>query len=253
MEIKGILFDKDGTILKFQDLWLDAAKHVIREFILINHIPQSEEMQSFLLKAMGVENDIINPDGALAYMTYEQIGAIVAAAMWEKNPEWGISDELAGRQMSVLFETVLTKEQLACTPTCDLKKLFQELKKRGIYIGLATADNLPVTKQCLKQLDVEDVFDFIGCDDGIMHHKPHSDMFNAFCEKYHLKPQEVAVVGDTANDMYFARNGGGIAVGTLSGLGKKETFKGLADYIIYTPENLPSLLDKLCARKIKVY
>lgn len=243
MKIKGILFDKDGTILKFQDLWLDAAKHVIQDFMLINHLPRTKEIEQFLLKAMGVENDIIKSDGPLAYLPYEQIGAAVARALRGENGAWNLPDELAGRQMSVLFETVLSVEQLQCTPTCDLKLLFQQLKDRGIRIGLATADNLPVTMLCLKQLGIAELFDFIGCDDGVLKPKPHPDMFEAFCTKYQLTDEEVAVVGDTANDMRFARVCGGIAVGTLSGLAERENFQELADYIVDTPADIILLLD----------
>lgn len=243
MKIKGILFDKDGTILKFQDLWLDAAKHVLRNFIIINHLPQTEEMCLFLSDAIGVKKGIVKPDGPLGYMTYEQIGAVIATALRTKNPKWNLSDELSGRQMSVLFETALMVEELSCTPTCDLKMLLGKLKKNEIYTGLATADNPYVTKQCLKRLEIEKEFDFIGCDDGVLCPKPAPDIFRAFCEKYELRAEEVAVIGDTANDMQFAKACGGIAVGTLSGLAEREDLDKLADHIIDTPADILSLLE----------
>ena len=121
--IRGILFDKDGTLLCFEELWLDATKHVIYDFCRLNRLPENKKVETLILKAMGVENEKIRQDGALAYMTYEQIGAVVVTTLHQAGMAEHVSRELAGRQMSVLFETVLAREQLACIPTCDLKTL----------------------------------------------------------------------------------------------------------------------------------
>lgn len=250
--IKGILFDKDGTLLNFEKLWLDAAKYVVWDFCFINHLPVGDEVEGFLLKTMGIEGNTIRQDGPLAYMTYEQIGATVARALqntiYKDLPEklqrdffvqdTGISEELASRQIQVLFETVLEREALPCIPTCNLKELFARLQKKDIRIGLVTADNAFATEKCLKQLGIEKEFDFIGCDDGILKPKPEPDMFWAFCEQCNLRPGEIAVVGDTVNDMHFAKNCGGMAVGTLSGLAAEEDFLPFADRIIQTPEEI---------------
>lgn len=233
--IQGILFDKDGTLLRFEELWLDAARHVIYDFCRLNRLPENKKVETLILKAMGVENETIRQDGALAYMTYEQIGAVVVTALHQAGMAEKISTELAGRQMSVLFETVLAREQLACIPTCDLKNLFKTLKARDIKTGLATADNLPVTEKCLKQLEIMEEFDFVGCDDGILKPKPEPDMFEAFCGKQGLKPEQVAVIGDTVNDMLFAKKCKGIAVGTLSGIASREELEEAADIIVETP------------------
>lgn len=255
--IKGVLFDKDGTLLKFQELWLDAAKYVVWDFCILNHLPVSTELKEFLLKAMGVENDVIRQDGPLAYMTYEQIGEAVVNAL--KTVEYKdlseklkidlyggtvkLSKELAGRQMKILFETVLEREELTCIPTCDVKSLLKKLKKQNIKIGLATADNRSVTEKCLNQLGILQEFDFLGCNDGILKPKPEKDMFESFCKVCDLKAEEIAVAGDTVNDMYFAKNAGGVAVGILCGLANREELEPLADIIMETPEELIAMIN----------
>lgn len=254
--MKGILFDKDGTLLNFEKLWLDAAKYVIWEFCFINHLTVGDEVEKFLLKTIGVEENTIRHDGPLAYMTYEQIGAVLADAlnhpMQKDYPDKlqretirqkrVFSQELTGRQIQVLFETVFEREALTCAPTCDLKELFVGLRKKGICIGLATADNKRITERCLKELEIDQKFDFIGCDNGILKPKPKPDMFDAFCKECHLLPGEVAVVGDTVNDMCFAKTCGGIAIGTLSGLADEDALKPFADIIVHTPLEVLQLI-----------
>ena len=41
MQIKGILFDKDGTLIDFFSLWLAAAERAIPEFLAEQGLPQS--------------------------------------------------------------------------------------------------------------------------------------------------------------------------------------------------------------------
>ncbi len=80
-------------------------------------------------------------------------------------------------------------------------------------------------KSCLKKLGTYQEFDYVGADDGVKRPKPEADMFLEFQHKFNLKPEEIAVVGDTYNDVVFARNNGGIAIGVLSGVSSEEDFR----------------------------
>ena len=126
--MKGILFDKAGTLLNFEKLWLDAAKYVIWEFCFINHLTVGDEVEKFLLKTIGVEENTIRHDGPLAYMTYEQIGAVLADAlnhpMQKDYPDKlqretirqkrVFSQELTGRQIQVLMFIAKDCRQKIC-------------------------------------------------------------------------------------------------------------------------------------------
>ena len=47
--------------------------------------------------------------------------------------------------------------------------------------------------------------DYVGADDGVLRPKPEADMFLEFQKKFGLKPREIAVVGDTYNDIRFGK------------------------------------------------
>jgi len=66
-----------------------------------------------------------------------------------------------------------------------------------------------------------------------------------FQKKFGLKPQEIAVVGDTYNDIRFARENGGVAIGVLSGVSQEADFCGEADYILNSVGELPQLLEQI--------
>lgn len=242
MQIRGILFDKDGTLIEFHKLWYGATKKVVELFCVINQLPISEDMQQRLLEVVGVEGEKIRQDGALAYKTYGGIGADIAAFL--EGQGILIDKELAGRQLEVLYETVLGQADVQYLPTCDLKKLFGNLKEQGIKIGLATADNAVISKICLEKLGILQEFDYLGWDDGSCRPKPAPDMLERFCAQCGLVPEQVAVVGDTVNDMRFAKENGAVAVGTLSGLATEQALRKVADIVVETPSGLEKLLER---------
>ena len=59
--IRGILFDKDGTLVDFFSLWLQAALAVTPAFLEENHIQPDKDMIDYVLRAMGVEDGKVDP------------------------------------------------------------------------------------------------------------------------------------------------------------------------------------------------
>lgn len=88
-------------------------------------------------------------------------------------------------------------------------------------------------------------FDYIGADDGKRKPKPEKDMFQEFAEEYQFLPSEIMIVGDTFNDMLFAKRCGGISVAVLSGVSSKKDFEDSFDYILRSVGEIPALLDKI--------
>ncbi len=243
MGIKGILFDKDGTLLDFHLLWSRSAPVVVDQLIHMNQWDETEVDRDFILKAMGVEAERVIPEGALAYMTYSEIGGEISRALSQKKIHK--DSVLLGSQLSVLYETVISDKDYSKSVITDLPNLFHQLKGMGLKIGLATADTFHSAQKCFKALNVYESFDFIGSDDGILRPKPKADMFDSFAKKFGFLPEEIAVVGDTPNDMIFAHKCGGTGIGVLSGLSSLKDLEDKADYVISSVKTLPELIDNL--------
>ena len=245
--IKGILFDKDGTLVDFFSLWLGAAEEVTGEFLRKNSMPEDREMREYIMEAMGIKNNKADPKGGLAYKSYAEIAKDLEKALSKKNIS--ISVREIGAQLEGVFTQYISGDDVCYIETADLKVLLEKLKRMEIYIGLATADTLYSALKCLESLNILAEFDYIGADDGVKRPKPYSDMFQEFQEKFSLKPEEIAVVGDTCNDMVFARQNGGIGIGVLSGVSEREDFGKEADYILASVEGLPAFLKELQNRQ----
>ena len=68
MKFKALLFDKDGTLLEFHNMWLNVSRSAcaqIKNYSDTNHGHQTITITE-LLSAIGVEGDIVHNHGLLA-------------------------------------------------------------------------------------------------------------------------------------------------------------------------------------------
>ena len=71
--IKGILFDKDGTLIDFS-LWRDAGIKTIQS-IMEEYSLKDEKLFEDLKKSIGITESGVEPFGALAYKSHEDLAA----------------------------------------------------------------------------------------------------------------------------------------------------------------------------------
>lgn len=241
--IKGILFDKDGTLVDFFSLWFQAATSVIPIFLKQNGLEASDRLVHHLLRAIGVNEGEIDPKGALAYKSYGEIAEDICIALREEGIMVSVLE--TREQLEELFNQSVTSRDIKFQLFTDMNVLMEDLKVRNIVIGLATADTEISAENCLRSIGIKEFFDYIGADDGRRRPKPDKEMFLEFAEQFSLKPEEIAVVGDTYNDMLFAKQNGGTAIGVLSGVSETADFGNKADYVITSIHELPQLLDRI--------
>ncbi|MDT8719067.1 HAD family hydrolase [Clostridium sp. 19966] len=230
--IKGILFDKDGTLLDFNSIWVPVAEALAKEIAADLQVDKSCDLEEKLLKSIGVCCGKVEPMGILAWGTVGDIADQLKAVLHEEN----IKKELL-QDIEVIIENKISRlsreKAVLVRPIGDLEKLFEKLKALGVFIGLATSDTYESAKLCLKILKIEEYFDFIGADDGISKSKPNPELLNKFCMACHIKPEEVAVVGDTEVDIELAANGNAaLAIAVLSGASGIDTISQQADFIL---------------------
>lgn len=230
-KIRGILFDKDGTILDFNAMWIPVAEELVNEIIDgLVHSPKANVKEK-LFQSIGIIHGKIDSKGVYAHGTAEDIAGEFIKVFNRCDINYGDAADFK-KHIIDKYNKIAKDDRREVIPTANLKMVFEGLKKQGVYIGVSTADTDESTEYCLKRLGVYHYFDFIGSDDGRFKRKPDPDLLNHFCKVCRLMPYEVAVVGDTMVDMMFARNGNaGYAIGVLSGVGEEEELNKLADVI----------------------
>ncbi|MDO5146459.1 MAG: HAD family hydrolase [Eubacteriales bacterium] len=244
MEIKGILFDKDGTLIDFYEVWGTAAEAVEKRLAKRYGFEGQKEIRSLMQDALGIEEDgKILSEGALAYKSYRDI----AKDMWEKMhlctalPD---AENLAQVLREYFYEEVNEKRKTYPVFT-NLPRMMEALVEKKIHIGVATTDEEMATKDCLRRLGIDSYISFYGTAGNEMPEKPNGKLVHMAAEAWQVKPEEIAVVGDTPNDMRFAHNAGAVAIGVLSGVGSLDDLQEDADMILASVDGLPQLLEKI--------
>ncbi|WP_337266225.1 HAD family hydrolase [Oryzifoliimicrobium ureilyticus] len=227
--IKGILFDKDGTLLDYDESWLP----VNRELAAIAACGDAA-LAKRLLRACGMDPDTgkIEPDSLLAAGNTKQIAEGLTAA----GSPLSIS-ELTER-LDVLFAQAVDY----AVPVADLAVHFSRLKKLGLRLGIASSDNERSIRLMAARFGITEYVDFIAGYDSGFGVKPEPGMVLGFCAATGLEPSQVAMVGDNNHDLHMGRNAGtGMTIAVLTGTGDRLSLSE-ADYCLDDITGLESLL-----------
>ncbi|VYU24976.1 HAD-IA family hydrolase [Peptoniphilus gorbachii] len=225
--IKAILFDKDGTLLKFSDIWVDSIVKFLNEKNL------SEDKKKKLFKKIGVkENNEVEENSILSSETVKDLALIFSEFLD------GEIDEIY-REIDDFLLEFLKENKEEIVETCDLKNLFIDLKNRGIIIGLFTSDNFRNAKFSMEYLNLDNFIDFYAAAD-LYEKKPNTESLEIFKEKYSLKDEEIIIVGDSKVDMIFGKDT--IKLGVLCGTGSREMLLKYTENIAEDPRGVLKLL-----------
>ena len=231
MTIKGLLFDKDGTLLDYHQTWAPlnrtAALHIAG-----GDLELAERMLDYA--GQDPATDRVRPGSHLAAGTAVEI----AAAFEHIFPDHGLAN------LPDLIDTVF-HEDLAhhSTAVYGLKDVIDLFVGRGLKLGVVTADSAKGATISLTPFNILHQFDFVcGYDSGPAP-KPDPAPVHAFCQETALTPSEVAVIGDNTHDMVMGRAAGaGLVVGVLTGTSGHDELSPLADVVLDSINDLESCL-----------
>lgn len=229
--IRGVLFDKDGTLIDFQQSWGPVMGLVADEIgggdgeladellRIGGHDPVTGHTAAGSLLAAGTAVEVAEAWApVLGHRDIAALAAAIDAGFRRHGPDYAVPVPLLGETLEVLAA-------------------------RGLPLGVATSDSEGAALDGLERLGLIDRFAFIcGFDTG---HgvKPGPGMVLGFCAKVGLDPAEVAVVGDNTHDLEMAHAAGaGLRVGVLTGTGRPAELAPLADLILPGIAALPAAL-----------
>lgn len=235
--LRGILFDKDGTLLDLAALWRPAAEQTANE-VLQHYCRGDFSLRKELLFAIGIRGEQLLPEGALVAGTNGDVSLRMQSVL---NQHGIATDNDFVAQTAAFLTRCASGKDSNVWPTCpDLAEVLHTLRQTGIVLGLATSDRPESAMLHLQKLKIKQEFSFFGTDDGTHRTKPAADLMNAFCAQTGFSPAECAVVGDAPNDMRFAANSGSIGI-FLSPNGCTQLPPG-AQYSIRSLSELPSFI-----------
>ncbi len=234
MTIRGLIFDKDGTLFDFRRSWgVWSAR-------LLARLTEDAALQARLAEAIGYYPDRqdFHPDSPVIAGTAPEI----AEALLPHLP--GTNLEALVAQMNALAAEA---EMVQAVP---LRPLFQAFRDRGLVIGLATNDTELPARRHLAAHDLLDLFDFVAGYDSGFGGKPAPGQLLGFARQTGLDPSEIAMVGDSRHDMDAAEAAGMARVAVLTGIAEAGDLYPHADVVLPDIGALPGWLDTLTAREL---
>jgi len=218
--IRGILFDKDGTLIDFGYTWLPVWRRFAS--IVASEYGAGPGDMARLSLALGIGRFGFRGDSLFAQGSNGEILAAVETAL----P--GLERASAGRALA----EAAAPSHLRARPLGLAKQALDGLRLSGLILGVATADDEAATLATLRSAGLLSSFGFIGTNDAVARGKPHPDLMHLFCAYARLEPSEVAVVGDTERDMVFARASGAGQAILIEGAFATAKALGLCDAVV---------------------
>jgi phosphoglycolate phosphatase len=231
MTIRAVLFDKDGTLVDFDATWGPAGLAVMRDLAGAD--------DGALARLIAVA------DYDLATLRFRPASPVVAGSTGDYGPSWA---RAVGRAPDPAFFDEMDALFLVHGLTC-LKPLGQPwavletLAARALPMGIATNDTEASARAQMAALGLDRHLTFYSGWESGHGRKPGPGPVTAFADAVGLKPQEIAVVGDSLHDLHAAR---ALAVAVLTGPrgpAARAELAPFADLMLTALDELPMALE----------
>ncbi|PJI85026.1 phosphoglycolate phosphatase [Yoonia maricola] len=215
--IKGIIFDKDGTLFDYDATWGAWTRQMLEA---------ETGGDPVLFERLA---DVLGYDAATA--TFRPDSMVIAST----------AGELADMIQSVLPEVetgaLLSRMNAAAAEVpqievVPLQTYFTGLRALGLRLGIATNDAEAPARAHLDRAGVTAHFDFIAGYDSGYGGKPAPGQLQIFCAQTGLEPAHCLMVGDSTHDLRAGQAAGMRTVGVLTGPAATAELAPFADVVL---------------------
>lgn len=232
MDIKAIIFDKDGTLADFEATFNPATK------LVLNEICEGDpELMEKAAEAVGynLANNQILPSSVIIAGTGIDIAEALSAVLpIDDIEEFGMGlDEMYGEICQNTLE-----------PIAGVSSTLEALHAQGIILGVATNDSEENAVNQMETLELDHLFEHIFGSDSGFGAKPGSGMIDAFVERLGLMPQQVLMVGDSTHDMQAGKAAGVKTCAVETGLATRKQLEPHADMVLSSVAQLQKALNE---------
>jgi len=228
---RGILFDKDGTLLDFEATWaplLDSLACELtagdpaaaRSLLLAGGLdPKTGRIRAGSVLGSGNTHDIVR--------------------LWFPSLS-GAAFEAMAKRIDARFHAHGESGSVAVP---DLVATLATLDRAGYAMGVATNDGTEAARAAIRGVGAAQYLPHVFGYDSVVRPKPAADIVHAFAATIGAEPSQVVVIGDNLHDIAMARAGGaGAALGVLTGNSSRDDLARHADAVLGSIHDLPQWL-----------
>ena len=208
--IRGILFDKDGTLLEFH-----STQHSIYAALLAclkDDYQVPEPLVQQLSERLGHLPDGPAPDSLIQFSTNQQIAQALFDTCQSYAEERGWQRPFDTNDLLELIEQLSLGDDVPYVALPNVPETLSYLRRKDYKLGVATVDTYTATVAGLEKTGILEYFDYLGSGED-SRPKPDTSLADRFCSQCGVLPSELLIVGDGENDMVFAQNVGAHFIG----------------------------------------
>lgn len=232
MPIRGILFDKDGTLVDFEATWATLARSMA-----LKAADGDAARADFLLDQSGLDlaTNRFRADSIFAAGTNADV-----VELWHPHLE----GEALATTIARFDAWTAVEASKSAVALPGAGAALMRLREAGLVLGVATNDSTEAGRLTVEALGWAPRFRAVYGYDSVPRPKPAPDVVFAFAKLTGLSPAEIAFVGDNRHDLETGRAAhAGLVVGVLSGTGTRAALAPLADVILASVADLPEWLE----------
>ncbi|MEO0744727.1 MAG: HAD family hydrolase [Pseudomonadota bacterium] len=226
--VRGLIFDKDGTLFDFRTTWEAWAAAFLRRAADGDEAHAARAGQAIGFDLVQAE---FHPDSIAIAGTAQEVVEALMPAFPASSPE---------TLMALINAEAARAPQAEAVP---LAPLLDDLRGRGLKLGVATNDSEGPTRSHLDGAGVTARFDFVAGFDSGHGGKPAPGQLLAFCAAVALEPAEVVMVGDSLHDLLAGRAAGMRCVAVLTGMATAQDLAPHSVAVLDDIGGLPAWLD----------
>jgi phosphoglycolate phosphatase-like HAD superfamily hydrolase len=219
-----VVFDKDGTLISFEAMWVGWARDLGIRLELATRRPVAGDIYTTI--GFDPVANRIQPGAPLAVGTMAEIEQLIGAVL----RRWCPSVSAARR---ILADAWFEPDPVAlAVPLADLVGILGTLRASGRRIAVATTDDRRPTEATMAALGIAGLVDDLVCGDDRGPTKPDPDALVGIAERVGLSIERTAMIGDAPADLQMARAAGARPIGVTSGVGSAADLAVATDIVL---------------------
>lgn len=232
--LKGIIFDKDGTLFDYKQVWEGTLHELINASLNALNRGDDQQLHEELLLLLGISPTGTNPRGLL----FSPSKIKIFFRFWWFSLKNHLNMYRLVKAYMAFMKTNGRETALKTIDSLDFsvqQNLFAKLKAHGYVIGLVTNDTSAAGHLYLQHMGLDSFVDFLRGRDDPGRTKPSPASFKEFCKEFSLTSQEVVMVGDSRADFLYAKRAkAGYSIAVLWGSNDKKRLNRMADKVCPT-------------------
>jgi phosphoglycolate phosphatase len=233
-----VIFDKDGTLIDFAELWAHYTTSAVEALMGAIEIPGAKaethaQLRADLYAILGYDPSSRRFDTQSPVVTapLPTLYTLAAGVLYRHGWGWLDAELQVQRAMIPTMNEPLRREMVHAT--APLPALFGALRDAGVQIAVITSDDRTPTLAALTWLDVAQEVAFVACADDGYPYKPAPEAIWVACQTLGVDLTRTVMVGDSTTDMLMGQRAGvGLRVAVLTGMMAATVLAPLADVVL---------------------